>query len=471
MLAAGDALRPPAGRRRSACMVEFVSANPTGPLHVGHGRQAALGDAICNLLETQGWRVTREFYYNDAGVQIATLAASVAGAAATASSPGDAGWPESAYNGDYIADIAADFLRRQDRPGRRPRVHRVGRRRRPRRHPPVRRRLPAPRAGPRPAGLRRALRPLLPRVEPVRERPGRRDRRSAWSPPARPTRTDGALWLRTTDYGDDKDRVMRKSDGTLHLLRARRRLPPRQVRARLHARPSTSRAATTTARSPACAPACRPPAPACPPAIPDYVLHKMVTVMRGGEEVKISKRAGSYVTLRDLIDWTSRDAVRFFLHQPQGRHRVHLRRRPGAEAERREPGLLRPVRACPHLLGAGAVRGAGRRRCAGLAGADLARLTAPSETALMRKLADYPADARRAPPPASRRTTSPSTCATWPRPSTATTRAERFLVDDAGAGAGPRSRCWPRPRQVLRNALALLGVGAPERMNRETEPA
>src|SRR5674476_1258357 len=94
------------GRRM---MVEFVSANPTGPLHVGHGRQAALGDAICNLYQTQGWQVYREFYYNDAGVQIGTLATSTQ-LRAKGFKPGDPEWPELAYNGDYIADIAADFL-------------------------------------------------------------------------------------------------------------------------------------------------------------------------------------------------------------------------------------------------------------------------------------------------------------------------------------------------------------------------
>ena len=102
--------QPPDESRRM--IVEFVSANPTGPLHVGHGRQAALGDAICNLFATQGAQVYREFYYNDAGVQIQTLADSTQ-ARAKSIHPGDAGWPESAYNGDYIADIAADFLARK----------------------------------------------------------------------------------------------------------------------------------------------------------------------------------------------------------------------------------------------------------------------------------------------------------------------------------------------------------------------
>ncbi len=113
VLAAGAAFGSRgAGGDGPKVVVEFVSANPTGPLHTGHTRQAALGDAICNLLAWQGWQVTREFYYNDAGVQIATLAASVQ-ARLKGFKPGDAGWPEPAYNGDYIADVAADFLARK----------------------------------------------------------------------------------------------------------------------------------------------------------------------------------------------------------------------------------------------------------------------------------------------------------------------------------------------------------------------
>jgi arginyl-tRNA synthetase len=142
-------MQPSNGRK---LMVEFVSANPTGPLHVGHGRQAALGDAVCNLYATQGWDVTREFYYNDAGVQIATLANSTQ-LRAKGFKPGDAGWPEAAYNGEYIQDIANDFLGEKDGACRRPRIHRQRRRQRPGRHPPVCRGLPAPRAGPGPEGL------------------------------------------------------------------------------------------------------------------------------------------------------------------------------------------------------------------------------------------------------------------------------------------------------------------------------
>ena len=107
VLQAGDAygIRPANGLR---VMVEFVSANPTGPLHVGHGRNAALGDSLASLLGTQGWEVLREFYYNDTGVQINNLGVSVQ-RRLQGFKPGDAGWPEQAYNGEYIADIAADF--------------------------------------------------------------------------------------------------------------------------------------------------------------------------------------------------------------------------------------------------------------------------------------------------------------------------------------------------------------------------
>ena len=199
-------------RRARPVMVEFVSANPTGPLHVGHARQAALGDAICNLFETQGWQVTREFYYNDAGrPDRDARRASVAGRVSTASSRATPGWPAVGLQ----RRLHRRHRRRLPRPARPcgPTTARSPRRatRRPRRHPRVRGRLPAPRAGPRPAGVRRALRPLLPRVEPVRERPGRRRPCARLVAAGKTYEDGGALWLRTTDYGDDKDRVMRKS--------------------------------------------------------------------------------------------------------------------------------------------------------------------------------------------------------------------------------------------------------------------
>ena len=295
-------------------LVEFVSANPTGPLHVGHGRQAALGDAICNLFETQGWSVHREFYYNDAGVQIQTLATSTQ-CRAQGIHPGDPQWPENAYNGDYIADIAQDFLDKKtvtadDRSfsasGDVNDLENI-------RDFAV-------------AYLRREQDLDLKAFEVKFDHyylesslytDGRVDSAVASLQASGHTyEQDGALWLRSTDFGDDKDRVMRKSDGgytyfvpdvAYHLAKWERGFTKviniqgtdhhgtiARVRAGLQAA-SVQQGLHI------------------PQGYPDYLLHTMVRVMRGGEEVKISKRAGSYVTLRDLIEWTSKDAVRFFL--------------------------------------------------------------------------------------------------------------------------------------------------------------
>jgi arginyl-tRNA synthetase len=291
-------------------MVEFVSANPTGPLHVGHGRQAALGDAICNLYATQGWDVHREFYYNDAGVQIATLATSVQ-LRARGVKPGDAGWPEAAYNGDYIQDIADAFLAKEtvkadDREftasGNADDIESI--------------RMFAV------AYLRHEqdldlkafdvrfdhyfLESSLYTTGKVEETVKR------LIASGKTEERDGALWLRTTEYGDDKDRVMRKSDGTYTYF-----VPDVAYHVTKFERGFTKAVNIqgtdhhgTIARVRAGLQAV---GLGIPQGYPDYVLHTMVRVMRGGEEVKISKRAGSYVTLRDLIEWTSKDAVRFFL--------------------------------------------------------------------------------------------------------------------------------------------------------------
>ncbi|MFZ9255112.1 MAG: arginine--tRNA ligase, partial [Hylemonella sp.] len=291
-------------------MVEFVSANPTGPLHVGHGRQAALGDAICNLFATQGWQVYREFYYNDAGAQINTLALSVQ-ARARGDKPGDPAWPQAAYNGDYIADIAADFMARKtvkaddrefsasgdidDLDGMR--LFAV-------------------------AYLRHEQDLDLKAFEVQFDNyylesslytSGRVDEAVQRLRQAGKTyEHDGALWLRTSDYGDDKDRVMRKGDGSYtyfvpdvayHISKWERGFH-KVVNIQgtdHHGTIARVRAGLQGLNL------------GIPEGFPDYVLHTMVRVMRGGEEVKISKRAGSYVTLRDLIEWTSKDAVRFFL--------------------------------------------------------------------------------------------------------------------------------------------------------------
>ncbi|PZQ66149.1 MAG: arginine--tRNA ligase, partial [Variovorax paradoxus] len=291
-------------------LVEFVSANPTGPLHVGHGRQAALGDAICNLLDAQGAQVWREFYYNDAGVQIQTLANSTQ-LRARGFKPGDPEWPEQAYNGDYIADIAADFLARKtvksdDREytasGDVNDLESI-------------RQFAV-------AYLRHEqdldLQAFQVRfdnyyLESSLYTSGRVEATVNKLVAAGKTyEQDGALWLKSTEYGDDKDRVMRKGDGTYtyfvpdvayHLAKWERGFH-RVVNIQgtdHHGTIARVRAGLQAVGE------------GIPEGYPDYVLHTMVRVMRGGEEVKISKRAGSYVTLRDLIEWTSTDAVRFFL--------------------------------------------------------------------------------------------------------------------------------------------------------------
>ena len=285
-----------AGRR---VMVEFVSANPTGPLHVGHGRQAALGDAIASLLESQGWQVTREFYYNDAGQQIENLAISVRARAQELLGESHA-FPEDGYRGEYIREIAQRYL---DEVG-----HDLGDIEKIRKFAV--------------AALRREqdedLRAFGVKfdnyyLESSLYTDGRVDatvQRLAAS--GKTYERDGALWLRTTDYGDDKDRVMRKSDGgytyfvpdvAYHITKWERGFG-KVINVQgmdHHSTVTRVRVGLQAADM------------GIPAGYPDYVLHKMVTVMKGGEEVKISKRAGTYVTLRDLIDEVGRDAVRFFL--------------------------------------------------------------------------------------------------------------------------------------------------------------
>lgn len=463
VLAAGDAFgRAPATGQR--VLVEFVSANPTGPLHTGHTRQACLGDAICNLLEWQGAQVTREFYYNDAGVQIATLATSVQ-ARLKGLKPGEPGWPESAYNGDYIADVAADFAARKT-------VHADDREFTASGDPDdlegIRQFAVAYLRHEQDLDLK-ALGVRFDRyfLESSLYGDGRVEdavRRLVAS--GKTFEDGGALWLRTTEYGDDKDRVMRKSDGTYtyfvpdvayHLVKFERGFP-KAINIQggdHHGTVARVRAGIQAAGM------------GVPDGYPDYVLHKMVTVMKGGQEVKISKRAGSYVTLRDLVDWTGRDAVRFFM----------LSRKADTEFVFDVDLALKRNDENPVFY----VQYAHARICsviaqwveqggdeATLAQADLARLTAPSEAALMLKLAEFPnvlAGAAAA--------LAPHDIAFYLRDLAGAFHAyyasERFLVDDA-ALARARLALLAATRQVLRNALALLGVAAPQRMDRE-QPA
>src|SRR6185437_14607217 len=293
----GRQLRPQRAGRGPHGGVEFVSANPTGPLHVGHGRGAAIGDCLSRLLEASGWNVKREFYYNDAGVQIANLGISVQ-ARARGLAPGDAGWPEDGYRGDYIADVAKAYLAGDS-------VTVEG-------HTVTGSKdvedLDAIRAFA-VAALRREQDLDLKAFgvafdvyflesslyadgkveETVRELVAH----------GHTYEEGGALWLKTTDFGDDKDRVMRKSDSTYtyfvpdvayHLSKWQRGYEKAITELGSDHHGSLARVKAGL-QALDCG---------IPQGYPDYVLHQMVTVMRGGEEVKISKRAGSYVTLRDL---------------------------------------------------------------------------------------------------------------------------------------------------------------------------
>ena len=290
--------------------IEFVSANPTGPLHVGHGRGAAVGDCLARLLDATGWEVSREFYYNDAGQQIANLALSVQ-ARVKGIEPDQDGWPADGYRGDYIKDVARDYLAGAT-------VHADGHDVTAARHPDdldAIRRFAV-------AWLRREqdldlkafgvvfdvyyLESSLYTEGKVEETV------KALIAAGHTYEQDGALWLKTTDFGDDKDRVMRKSEGgytyflpdvAYHVTKWRRGFGRviNEQGADHHSTVTRVRAGLQALDM------------GIPKGWPEYVLHQMVTVMRGGEEVKLSKRAGSYVTLRDLIDEVGRDATRWFL--------------------------------------------------------------------------------------------------------------------------------------------------------------
>jgi arginyl-tRNA synthetase len=462
VLAAGERFgqRPANGAR---VMVEFVSANPTGPLHVGHGRNAALGDCVCNLLATQGWSVTREFYYNDAGVQIATLGASVQ-ARLRGFKPGDPSWPEAAYNGEYIADIAADFLARKT-------MHADDRE------------VTASGDIDDLDGITRFAVAYLRHEQDLDLRAfgvrfdtyylesslygdGRVERTVALLQGAGKTyERDGALWLKATEYGDDKDRVMRKSDGTYtyfvpdvayHVSKWERGFS--KV---INVQGSDHHGTVARVRA-----GLQATGAGIPTGYPDYVLYKMITVMKGGEEVKISKRAGSYVTLRDLIEWTSRDAVRFFL----------ISRKADTEFVFDVDLALKRNDENPVFY----VQYAHARICSVLAlwqsehaaaatpasDAELERLIAPAEVALMRELARYPDVLAHAADEFA-----PHDLAFFLRDVAAAFHtyysAERFLVDDA-ALARARMALLGATRQVLRNGFAVLGISAPTAMARDS---
>ena len=453
-LGAGYGISDAGGKRK--VQVEFVSANPTGPLHVGHGRQAALGDAIAALLEAQGYAVTREFYYNDAGVQIQNLALSVQ-ARTKGIKPGDPGWPADAYQGEYIQDIATDFLACKT----------------------VGAADGVPVAGSGDSSDLESIRKFAVAylrheqdgdlqqfdvkfdvyyLESSLYAEGKVDAVvKGFIASGKAYEKDGALWLRTTDYGDDKDRVVRKSDGTYtyfvpdvayHVTKWER-----GYQRVINVQGTDHHSTITRVRA-----GLQALDIGIPKGYPDYVLHSLVRVVRGGEEVKISKRAGAYVTLRDLIEWVGRDAVRFFLVSRRADSEFVFDIDLALEQSEKNPVYyvqMAHARVCSVL----AQWGGGVEN---LSAASLAPLTHEHELALMQRLAEYPEIVASAADEFE-----PHQIAFYLRELAGEFHGyyngTRFLVPEEPLKLA-RLALAVAARHVLRNGLALLGVSAPEKM-------
>ncbi|MBJ7502554.1 MAG: arginine--tRNA ligase [Polynucleobacter sp.] len=447
-------------------MIEFVSANPTGPLHVGHGRQAALGDAIANLLTTQGFKVHREFYYNDAGVQITNLAQSVQ-ARLRGLKPGDNNWSELAYNGEYIADIASAYRaipEYQIEDLEAIRIFAI-------------------------AYLREEQDLDLKSfgvqfdqyyLESSLYADGSVAKIVADLEAAGKTyEADGALWLKTTANGDDKDRVMRKSDGSFtyfvpdvayHASKWQRGY--QQV---INIQGSDHHGTIMRVRA-GLQGVAQQRQWTIPSDYPAYVLHKMVTVMRNGEEVKLSKRAGSYVTVRDLIEWSGgiqdamsaaertlalqrgRDAVRFFLISRKADTEFIFDIDLALQQNDENPVFYvqyAHARICSILA-------QWHGKAIELANANLSLLNSKAADHLLRRLAEYPelltvaaADL------------APHALAFYLRDLAGDFHtfynADRVLVDDLEL-QNARLALLAATRQVIQNGLAILGVSAPSKM-------
>ncbi len=427
-------------------VVEFVSANPTGPLHVGHGRQAALGDAISTLLQTQDHEVSREFYYNDAGNQIANLGISVQ--VRIKQQLGEKiELPEDGYRGDYIVEIAQRYVEQHKNNAKGENLKSIT------------------------AFAVQELRKEQDRdlqafgvkfdtyyLESSLYTDGKVDKTVAALQAAGKTYDqDGALWLKTTDFGDDKDRVMRKSDGTYtyfvpdvayHVTKWER-----GFRNAINVQGADHHSTTTRVRA-----GLQALGIGIPQDFPDYVLHQMVTVMRGGEEVKISKRAGSYVTVRDLIDEVGRDAVRYFFLMRKADSQlifdIDLAR---SQSEDNPVYYVQyaHARIC-------SVLGKWEGDVDTLAKVTLAPLTSAYETDLLQTLYSFPemiADAAQE--------RAPHLITYYLKDLAGKLHsyynAEQFLVADE-AVKHARLALIVATRQVIRNGLVLLGVSAPEKM-------
>ncbi len=443
-----------AGRK---VQVEFVSANPTGPLHIGHGRGAATGDTICRLLEATGWDVTREFYYNDAGQQIANLALSVQ-ARCLGIEPDDSRWPADGYQGEYIKDVAGAYLAGATIDADDQHVTALGD---PHDLDAIRRFAVA--------YLRReqdqdltafdvhfdvySLESSL-YADGLVEATVQRLIENGYT-----YEEGGALWLRTTDFGDDKDRVMRKADGgytyfvpdvAYHLQKWERGFTRviNEQGADHHSTITRVRAGLQALKA------------GVPEGWPEYVLHQMVTVMRGGEEVKISKRAGSYVTLRDLIDEVGRDATRFFfvMRKPDSQlvFDIDLAKQQSSD---NPVYYVQYAHARIHgIFAAAAERGVATEFSA----VDLSHLHTTEELAIIKGLASFPELVL-----GSAHSFEPHRITFYLTELAGLLHAfytKHRVIGDDQAMTTARLFLLKCVAQTIRNALALLGISAPEKM-------
>ncbi|MBZ5485987.1 arginine--tRNA ligase [Halomonas aquamarina] len=459
VLDSGDAFGRSLVGKGEKVQVEFVSANPTGPLHVGHGRGAAIGDCLSRLLEATGYDVTREFYYNDAGAQIANLARSVQ-ARAKGLGPDDASWPEDGYRGEYIIDVANDYLAGKTVTADDREV--------------------TAKANPDDldaiqefavAWLRREQDLDLKAfgvefdvyfLESSLYEDGKVDETvEKLVANGHTYEEDGAMWLRTTDFGDDKDRVMRKREGgytyflpdvAYHLNKWQRGFTTviNEQGADHHSTVTRVRAGLQALEV------------GIPKGWPDYVLHQMVMVTRSGVEVKLSKRAGSYVTVRDLIDEVGRDATRFFLAARRADSQltfdIDLARSQSNDnpvyyiqyAHARVSSMLRKAEAADQPFDHA------------LAMANLALLDSDQEKAVLNRLARYPEVVQNA-----ARNREPQQVAQYLLDLAGDFHtcynAVKVMVDDDTL-RNVRLALGLATRQVLRNGLDLMGVSAPEEM-------
>ena len=442
------------GQKRKV-QVEFVSANPTGPLHVGHGRGAAVGDCLARLLDANGWAVTREFYYNDAGAQIDNLTLSVQ-LRCKGVSPESSDWPEAGYRGDYIADVAKAYLNKETVIADDMSVTATG----------VVEDTESIRAFS-VAYLRHEqdldlkafqIKFDVFSLESALYTQGKVEKTVQNLIASGHTyEQDDALWLKTTDFGDDKDRVMRKTDGgytyfvpdvAYHVDKWNRGFDRviNEQGADHHSTITRVRAGLQALNV------------GIPQGWPDYVLHQMVTVMRGGEEVKLSKRAGSYVTLRDLIEEVGCDATRYFL-----------------AARRADSQLIFDIdlaRAQTNDNPVYYIQYAHARICSVLAQwagdasslpkVDLSPLYSAHDAALMQRLSEFPEVVEN-----SAADLAPHTIANYLKDLASDLHSfyneHKILVEDETTKLA-RLALISATQQVLRNGLQLLGVSAPNKM-------